>query len=218
MKEVLEQATGKVHRLYSYKRKPCRRVILDSRLAEQLSGYALIEKDLRSAKIWIEEINCIHTAGPTKDGDNFYRSTDRKKYNLIKGLFVAALTFYGKSFSKCEGRPVKLERVQLDEPYRELHETCMKYRHNFAAHSGAERLESVEIALVFPLKSSTPVLPKLYRELRQPDLFSPPTGEIKIEDLFEHARAVAVNKMELLSKKILTEEVLPKGQAFWLRK
>ncbi len=205
-------------RLYSYKRKPCRRVVLTSRLAEQLAGYSLIEKDLRSGIAWLGEVDELHTEGPTRTNERFARGTDRKKYTIIKGLFVAALTFYGKCFSKCEGRPVKLERAQLVESFRETHDTAIRYRHNFAAHSGAEKLESVEIALVLPLKAKTNVMPKLYRELFQPDLLSASAGDVSFKDLFEHARAIAVSKMELLSVKILEEDVLPKGRAHWLGK
>jgi hypothetical protein len=218
VKEVVEPRSGKVRRLYTYKQKPCRRVLLDSRLAGQLAGYTLIEKDLRSVLTWLLEIEALHTEGPTRKGEHFAKASDRKTYNLIKGLFVAALTFYGKCFSKCEGRPVKLERVQLEDKFRATHDTCMKYRHNFAAHSGAERLEHVDIALVLPLKAKKPVPPKLYRELFQPDLLSPSTGEIKLSELVEHARSVALTKIDVLSRKILMEEVYPKGQEYWLKK
>ena len=218
VKEIVEPRTGKVHRLYTYKRKPCRRVVVQSRLADQLAGYTLVEKDLRNVLSWLAEIEQRHTDGPTRKDEHYARSPDRAKYNLIKGLFVAALTFYGKCFSKCEGRPVKLERAQLSEHFRQLHDTCMKYRHNFAAHSGSERLEHVEVVVVLPLQSKKPVLPNLYRELFQPDLLSPSAGELTLSELVEHARSIAVTKTDLLSKKILNEEVLPKGREYWLKK
>lgn len=216
VKEVFDRHSGTVTRLYSYKRKPCRRVVLTSRLAEQLAGYSLIEKDLRSGIAWLTAIDGLHTEGPTRPNEHFARGTDREKYTIIKGLFVAGLTFYGKCFSKCDGRPVKLERTQLDEKFREAHDTAMRYRHNFAAYSGAEKLESVEVALVLPLKAKTNAMPKLYRELFQPDLLSSSAGEVSFKDLFEHAHAIATAKMERLSVKILNEEVLPKGRAHWL--
>jgi hypothetical protein len=94
----------------------------------------------------------------------------------------------------------------------------MKFRHNFAAHSGAERFEFVEVALVFPYKTKKPILPMLFRELTQPDLFLPVKGEIKLSDLFEHAREVAAAKADRLSQKILNEEIYPKGLSYWLKK
>jgi hypothetical protein len=218
VKELVEPRSGKIHRLYTYKRKPCRRVVIDSKLAGQLAGYTLIEKDLRNVLTWLAEIDRLHTDGPTRKGEHYARGADREKYNLIKGLFVAAMTYYGKCFSKCDGRPVKLERAQLKEDFRKLHDICMKYRHNFAAHSGAERLEHVEVVLVLPLQSKKPVFPKLYRELFQPDLLSPSAGEMKLAELMEHARGIAIAKIELLSEKILREEVLPKGPEHWLKR
>ena len=187
-------------------------------MSAQLAGYTLIEKDLRSVGIWLAEIDEIHSDGPMRKGEHYAHGSDRKVYNVIKGLFVAALTFYGKSFSRCEGRPVKLERAQLGDEFRLTHDQCMKFRHNFAAHSGAARLEHVAIALVLPLKAKRPVLPKLYRELFQPDLVAPSQGEVQLAQLVQHARSIAVAKIELLSAKILKDEVYPMGQDYWLRK
>jgi len=113
---------------------------------------------------------------------------------------------------------VKLERTQLKQEYRDEHDTWIKFRHNFAAHSGAARLEYVEIALVLPLKAKDDVLPMLYRELFQPDLALPEPGQFKLAEVVEHARSIALSKIELLTKKIMDEEVLPKGKKYWLNK
>ena len=169
VKEVVDQTTGRVHRLYTYKRRPCYRRVLSSRLVDQLAGYVLIEKDLRSVGTWLGEIATRAPEALDTTAASFRHGADREKYNLVKGLWVAALTFYGKCFSKCEGRPVKLERAQLDERFRDAHDHCMSYRHNFAAHSGAAKLEYVEIALVFPQKAKSHVEPRIYKELLQPD-------------------------------------------------
>lgn len=40
---------------------------------------------------------------------NVERVKDPSKMNIVKGLFIAALTFYGKCFTTCEGRKTKLE-------------------------------------------------------------------------------------------------------------
>ena len=215
VKEFIDAKTGLAYRIYKYKRGDCRRVLLNSRLCGQLAGYSLIEKDLRSVRIWLGEIDARHTDRPTRNGEIHGRSTDRANYNLIKGLFVAALTFYGKCFSKCEGRPVKLERVQVDARFHNLHDECIAYRHNFAAHSGAKKLEHVEIALVSPAKHKDKVHFKLYRELAQPDLFWSMPGEVALVELVEHARSIAMAKIELLTKKIQDEEVLPNAAKYW---
>lgn len=86
----VNRATGEIHRTYLYKRKACYRVVLDSPLAKQLAGYTLIEKDLRSALIWIERITSLADPRPTQQGAYYGQGKDRETYNLIKGLMVAA--------------------------------------------------------------------------------------------------------------------------------
>lgn len=217
--EFLDASSGKVYRRYTYKRKPCIRVVLNSRLSQQLAGWTLIEKDLRSVEVWLNEISSRHTEAPKGKGHSYGHSSDREIYNLIKGLFVAALTFYGKCFSKCEGRPVKMERAQLEERYRVMHDECISYRHNFAAHSGAAKIERVEIAVVLPDKLRCGVLPRIYRELNQPDLAWPiGDWQVSFQQLVEHAMGIARRKISLLSDKILKEEVLPKGYEYWRKR
>jgi hypothetical protein len=211
--EFVEPATDKVHRIYKYKRRPCTRVVLSSRIAAQLAGYHLIEKDLRSVKVWLEELD-KHGGEAKKRGYSF-RGTDRDKYNIVKGLFVASLTFYGKCFSKCEGRPVKLERAQLEDRFRELHDECISYRHNFAAHSGAKRLERVEIALVYPTKFKKVPPFEIFKELDQPDTFWPAEGEVTLVELVEHVRSIAQRKIEFLSNKVLQDDVMAKSTSLW---
>ena len=213
-KEVIEPKTGTVHRFYTYKGKPCRRVPLNSRLCKQLAGYALIEKDLRSVGIWLKEIDALR--GDEAMPKGHIRSPDRKTYNVIKGLFVAALTFYGKCFSKCEGRPVKLERSQMTDKYRQVHDDFIKLRHNFAAHSGNEGIEHVQIAVVIPRAKKHDVSPTLYRELLQPDLVLA-KDDIKLIELIEHAQDITKRKIDLLHHKILNEEVYPLGREHWLK-
>jgi hypothetical protein len=218
VKEIVEPQSGRVHRLYTFNKSPCRRVVLRSRLCDQLAGYTLIEKDLRSVVIWLTEIENLQSKWARPKDARVLKSPDRETYNIVKGLFVAALTFYGKCFSKCEGRPVKLERAQMAIMFHSSHDRCIRFRHNFAAHSGAERLEYVEIALVFPIKKKHLVEPELYRELFQPDMVLPIPGDATLIELAEHARSIALKKIDILYKKIMSEEVLPKGRDYWLSK
>jgi len=219
VKEFLDRTPGKAERIYTYKRLRCKRVVLNSRLAGQLAGYTLIEKDLRSVAVWLREIGMRHTDRHRHESESHGRSEDRDNYNIIKGLFVASLTFYGKCFSQCEGRRVKLDRQIVDEPFLALHDECISYRNNFAAHSGAARVETVEIALVFPSNHKKKVLPKIYRELAQPDLVWSKKGqEESFLALVEHVRGKLLIKFDEPAAKILTDEVLPKGIEHWSRK
>ncbi|MDN2717832.1 MULTISPECIES: hypothetical protein [unclassified Janthinobacterium] len=216
VQEVVEPESGKVHRFYTYNRKPCKRVPIDTRLSRQLAGYALIEKDLRSVGVWLAEIDSLRANEIEIKGHILAK--DRKMYNVIKGLFVAALTFYGKCFTRCEGRPVKLERKQVEEKYRLKHDDLLNYRNNFAAHSGAKNLESVGIAVVLPRVKKGETYPQLYRELYQPDLFITKEGGIDFKEVVESMREVVLKKIQLLSDKIMKEEVMPLGLDHWLKK
>jgi hypothetical protein len=218
LKEVVEPQTGKIHRLYWYKGKICKRVPLDTPMARQLAGYVLIEKDLRSASVWLEEIERIRGDDATLDQQGSRNSKDRGRYNLVKGLFVAALTFYGKAFAQCEGRRVKLERRQIDTAFHEAHDDAIAFRNNFAAHSGAKLLERAEIAVVLPPKPKAGVRPRVYREMSQPDFVMTRDGDKSFAELIEHVRQFPLKKMDQLSDKLLQEEVMPKGYAHWAAK
>jgi hypothetical protein len=133
-------------------------------------------------------------------------------------LFVAALTFYGKAFSQCEGRRIKLDRKQLDAAFHEAHDSAISFRNNFAAHSGAQFLERSEIALVLPPKAKREVVPRVFREMTQPDYAVEREGQVSFSALVGHARSLALRKISELPDRILSEEVLPKGYAYWSKK
>jgi len=168
--------------------------------------------------VWLEELKKRDVESPALRGNFFRNGIDRENYNLIKGLFVAALTFYGKCFSKCDGRPVKPERTQLDSKFRELHDLCISYRHNFAAHSGAKKLEHVKIAVVYPAKYKSKVPFRIFKELHQPDVFWPAPEDVSMPELLEHGRSIANRKIEQLATKIQNEEVIAKAALLWGKK
>lgn len=214
-KEHMNPETGLVTRSYSYKGKKCTRVPLDSRLADQLAGYSLIDKDLRSCINWLNLIEETYQKNYPQNKGNFTISPNREEFNVVKGLYVAMITFYGKCFASCEGRKVKLERNQLIEEFRPLHDTCIEHRNNFAAHSGAAKIEECKIALVHtPIRGyGKPVAFEIFSELQQPDALLTRGGdqsEKMLHELFEHARQIVKKKSDLLVNKIKDEEVLPK--------
>jgi len=215
VKEVIEPKTGKVHRLYWHRGKVCKRIVLDTPMARQLAGYVLIEKDLWSAGIWLAEILKIRGEDVLLEPKSSQRAVDRERYNIVKGLFVAALTFYGKAFAQCEGRRIKLERRQLSEEFRIAHDEAISFRNNFAAHSGAKLLERAEIALVLPPRAKRDIQPRVYREMTQPDYAASTEGKKSFTQLVEHARSVPLRKIAELKDKILLEDVLPKGYTYW---
>ena len=213
-RSILEPDTGNFYNKYFYKRKPAKRVVVDTPKARILAGYTLIEKDLRSAIIWLNSIIDIYSKDDkTSEINGHFKAThNREEFNIVKGLFVAALTFYGKCFASCEGRRVKLEKANLEENFWSEHDNAMEFRHNFAAHSGAKKMESVEVVIAIDKKNRE--LPYFSRELKQPDALSVKDLQSFVK-LFEHAKLFTDKKISTLSEKVYKEDVLEKGPEYW---
>lgn len=216
---ILEADTGRAYNKYFYKRRPAIRVVIDSPKARALAGYTLIEKDLRSARIWTETIKSLLEADSVavKAKGSSKTHHDRETYNQIKGFFVAALTFYAKCFSSCEGRKIKLEKKNLNEEFHEDHDSVMEMRHNFAAHSGSSQFESVQVVIALDSNRKKGTTPYFCRELKQPDSYTLKDMD-KILRLLEHAKSFADTKIEVLTEKVLRDDIIPKGADYWYSK
>lgn len=194
---------------YYYQGEKAPSVRMTDKISRQYAAYTLIEKDLRSVIFWLEEIERLSP-------DPIDRVKDPAKMNMVKGLFVAALTFYGKCFSSCEGRGIKLERGNISEEFQDAHDHVMKLRHNFAAHSGAENLEEVKVSLALHPSKKSDMKPQLYTELFQPDYVS---GEsLAFKALAEHLRGVTFSKRSRVGEVVLEKIVAPKGKRYWYTK
>ena len=217
VQEIIEPDTKRRRTRYFYKNKRAPRVQITSKIAKQLAGYALIEKDLRNVLLWLHEIDEMF---PDNERPNVSSiSPDRERFIIVKALYVAALTFYGKCFSQCEGRKIKLEKRIIDDEYIEHHDHVMHMRHNFAAHSGADSFEEVKVALVLYPSKRVKAEPILFKELTQPDaMLSHPNDEVGFKELVEHLQAKVLDKMNTLERKIMKDEILSKGQDYWYRR
>ena len=210
--EILDPNSVKRITKYFYKRKAAVRVQLKDRISQQLAGYALIEKDLRNVIYWLKEIRKL--IGDDR-GKGAQISDDRERYMIVKGLFVSSLTFYGKCFTKCEGRKIKLDRRFVSEDLRECHDWAMHLRHNFAAHSGSDEFEDVKIALVLPpYNKSTTIEPMIFREIMQHDSSE---GDTEFIALVESVHKDVETKINKLISTIYEKEVLPKGKDYWYK-
>jgi len=206
-RHFVDPSTGKTKRIYKYKGKPCQVVVHSSPKAKQLSGYVLIEKDLRNCIAWLDEIDLRNDEGPTDQGIKSYEGKDRENYTIIKGLFVALLTFYAKCFTRCEGRKIKLDKSKLDPEFHQIHDHLMILRHNFAAHSGAELIEMARVVTLFsPIKKGK-FKAQTIKELEQPDLLVTKPGDKSMRELLLHAQSIVNAKIQLLSDSIELEEV-----------
>ncbi len=217
LKQIVASATGTRITQYFYKGRKCKRIQLEGHLARQAAGYTLIEKDLRSVQAWLRRIEELHPQPEGRpDYERYYKRTDSEVADLVKGLFVASLTFYGKCFTRCSGRRVKLERRQLEDNFRGTHDDFMRYRHSFAAHSGADNFEHAKVAIALPPRKRTPRLPKIYTELTQPDAVAISSdSELGFLQLVQHVHAIACEKRNAVLQKIWRDDVLAKGAEYW---
>lgn len=216
LREILDPNTNKRHTQYFYKRKRAPRIELKDKVSQQLAAYTLIEKDLRNVLVWLDEIDRLHPVANRKGKSQI--ADDRVVFNVVKGLYVAALSFYGKCYTSCEGRRTKLEATQLNDEYQDAHKSVMHMRHNFAAHSGAENFEEVKIALVLYPNKKSDEQPRLYRELMQPDFMDSSDEDKSFKDLVNHVRNKVLDKIEKLEERIFEKEIAPKGKEYWYKK
>ena len=212
---VLKPDGFDMYNKYYYKRNKAKRIVLDTPISKAYSGYKLIEKDLRNCLIWLRIIEKHLNEEPrySNQSQNLDNTDNRELFDMIKGLFVASLTIYGKCFTTCEGRRIKLERDNLDESHKDTHDYAMSFRHNFAAHSGAKNMEFARFVVVLEPKKYKSKRPVTVAELLQPDTW----GLENVKEfigLAESARIFALEKVEMLHEK-LDEYVLKKGKDYW---
>ncbi|MBH2781732.1 hypothetical protein I5L25_07970 [Serratia marcescens] len=208
IKEIVSSSyEGHNHYYYLGKRAPVVKVG-EEKIIKQYAGYTLIEKDLRSVLVWLNEIEKI-------DPEPFSRQINPQQMDLIKGYFVAALTFYGKCFTASKGRGIKYDRSNVPEEYREKHDIIMRMRHNFTAHSGVG-FERVKVSLVLHPDINSNMEPTLFTELRQPDCNKELIKEMII--IVKELQEQSLNKRNALSDRFLNETVRPKGKLYWYQK
>jgi hypothetical protein len=217
-RQFMEAATGEARELYFYKRKRMPTVALTGVRSEQLAGLALIEKDLRNAAKWYEQAKGLIPDKTIKEAGKYLYGRDREVLDHIKALFVASIIFYAKCFTQAEGRRAQLNRKMLPEIFRETHDFYMKYRHSFAAHSGAGKIEFARtVVALHPNKSKNMPPPFLFANRYQPDFILQEAGEPGFADLIREALAVTNKRFGDLAEKIMKEDILPKGSEFWYR-
>ncbi|WP_272682775.1 hypothetical protein [Providencia sp. PROV119] len=187
-------------------------VYLEHHLCNQYSAYRLIEKDIRSILSWLKTMHEIISSE-----EFISRATTPEKMDLIKALFISSVTFYGKCFTRCEGRRIKLEEKNfVDEKYKEIHSSIMDIRHNLAAHSGKAGYEKARVALILHPRGLD-IKPELFVEMMQANYITD-KGDIENDEFYQLALSLQnklIEKITILDEKILNEVVRPKGQEYW---
>jgi hypothetical protein len=216
-KRELDQSTGQSSTTYFWDGKPVPQVKLSGAVAEQLSGLALIQKDLTNALRWID--NAVKLLGEleakTESQTNAYSPiSNREVGDQIKAYFVSSLVFYAKAFTEAGGRRAQIARDWLDVQFRDTHDYFMMFRHNMAAHSGDEKLEIGHTCLIL-IPSSQGYAFRIGTHRCQPDLAISESDEKQFRDLIAHA----IEKVSERYNKTATRTIelaFAKGTEFWL--
>ncbi|EPP5712568.1 hypothetical protein ACUT54_003666 [Vibrio cholerae] len=87
-------------------------------------------------------------------------------------------------------------------------------RNNFAAHSGAEKVEKVKVVLALDTKRRKGAVPYFTRELGQPDSYTL-ENIADFRCLVEHVKSLVDEKINTLNKKVLQDDIISKGGDYW---
>ena len=213
-KAFVDNATGEIHYHYYWKRNKAPKVEITGLLPNKLSGLTLIQKDLGNALRWIKAAKELTPKNIDSSKGFYYLADNRSTFDLVKALFVASLTFYGKCFTEANGRSAQVSRDWLDAKHKKAHDYYMMYRHNFAAHSGDEKVELAKtFVLLHPKKNE--ILPLLPTMRMQPDLVFTHDDEDDLEELIEYVINLVSQKYNDLAFKITNDLVMVKNIDFW---
>jgi hypothetical protein len=146
--EGIRGPTGDLQSEYHLRGKKAVRHVIKTHKSKRLGGFNLIHRDLQNIRVWIAEIIKMQRTLPplVKVAGKQKIQGDPHVNEIIKGLFVAVLSIYGKLSPPAKGRGVCLDAAIIKDPAKKkIHEVLLAYRHNFASHSGDERKEDCEV-------------------------------------------------------------------------
>lgn len=200
---------------YEYNGRSVPAVELRGPRTEVITGFSQIKADLMDALAWIRTATSVcEREAHDLDGQLGF---DTGETQTARGLFIGAVTFYGKAFTSCPGRRARLEPESLDQRFHDAHEWCMTYRHAYAAHSGEEKIERSTLYLLFHpnRKHAAALLPIIRVEGARPNLALVAPDGTALEDLLEHAISVAQIKKQKAGQALIDKEVKKKGFEHW---
>lgn len=221
VERMIDEKTGAPQVYYLYKDLMVQRIEISGIQAERISGLSLIQKDLINAKQWIHQVRNLMKKGSSDkneksdDDVNYTYNTDREIYDQVKGLFIAALIFYGKAFTEANGRKAQIQRDWLDQSFRESHDFYMNFRHNFAAHSGDAKFEYAQSSILLIPENKNKYSLRLVTNRVQPDAVTSNSQEKNFELLIEHVIDV-VNKRYMEKSNQILQAAKLRGLEFWM--
>ncbi len=206
---------GKFTRLYREKGKLLPRVLLEGIYVEQMKAFRSLEKDLRNIIAWSQILSDLNTKNDFRNELN--HKIDSVDAAIAKGLFFAVLTLYGRCFTGAQNRKFTFDKKHVPQEYRDLHDSLLYARHNFAAHKGDFEAEDCSIALVASLKKGK-LRPAIFTELQQPFL----AGDIldknnhnELIELCNKLREVVIEKYDAIHDRIMNHYVSTTSADFW---
>jgi hypothetical protein len=198
----LHRPTGRIIYRHTLNGVPLLTFQLVGVLAERLAGLALIERDLRSSLVWIRKGEQSDLAAQSLEGIKSLNLTNEA--TELKAFLVAGLIFYAKCFAKSEGRRARLNISDIDGEFRETHELAIALRDNYAAHSGAKKVElAFAFLITMPDETGTDLGIKIEREA--PAAVSSKTEQHKLSSLITHVIEKVLIRYNKLNEKLLTK-------------
>jgi hypothetical protein len=190
-------------------------VPIAGKIVERLNGFGMIYKDLENVLAWLNEAEKLLATVKPEPDTKFLRMTDRALGNQIKSLFVASIAFYAKAFTRADGRNAGMNKRMIDSAFHDAHDDMMKYRHNFVAHSGVEKLEYGESCiLLWPVDDDNFRL-TIHSNRTQLD-FALPSGDCeRFALLVEHVMTKAEGHYDKIASKI-GEAALKQKPQYWM--
>lgn len=201
--------TGNTSYVYTYKMKRCPTKEIKSPLAKKYVGYDLIYNDLECVHKWINQAHKLipqnRKSQNSDHGDRYIVVSNSNDDSLIQALFIASLTYYGKCFTKAEGRRFKLDCSFVPEGYKLKHKEIMLFRHTIAAHSGKGDWDTGKLRLILSPKKSKKHEPFIWSELTTLNYHDDSDKDFSFINLVDEVRSKVLAKMEQLSKRILDD-------------
>lgn len=201
-----------IERIYKQGGKIIPRIPLSGHYIEQYIALMQLDKDLRNVLGWNELAEeMLHGMDQEKN----FNEPDMKKNLILKSLFVSKITTYAKCFTEAKGRRITLNRANVPEEHRSMHDDLIQARHNFTAHKGDSMYEASGMSLLLPGKKKS-MYCHLFSELNQANFYSDEEGFEETKKLCESLRSYIKGKQEKLLAKIYDEKIHSKPISFWL--
>ncbi|EKK4066497.1 hypothetical protein ACN1T9_001318 [Cronobacter sakazakii] len=201
-----------VERIYKQKGVILPRIPLKGRFVEQYVALQLLDKDLRNVIGW-EGI--IKNICDNLNQEQHFTHPDLEKNLMLKSLFISKVITYGKCFTEAKGRRFTLQRSNVPEQYRDLHDLIMNIRHNFAAHKGEFEYDQCGLALTLPGTKKKRYY-HIFVELHQINYGTDEEDNERFLKLYNSLRVFIKEKQEKLIAKIYAEKIHTQSMTYWL--